>query len=177
MMYYNRWETFDKTFYFKPNHCFYNKVQFIRQFSRLLHGVIHRDIFGYPILYTKNEKEVLLMFQCLIVQTDLPGERQSGMACGNPPFVPSQGMAAVSSLCIWSFWAALPWMRQQQVRATCNCCIHGCFLLEAPHPQTYASRRVGQLKLVLRGQKFIRDYPILKSGNLKSLDITGFVHI
>lgn len=58
------------------------------------------------------------MFQCLIGQPVLPGERQSSMACGNPPFVPSQGMAAVSSLRSWSFWAAPPWMRQQQVRAT-----------------------------------------------------------
>lgn len=58
------------------------------------------------------------MFRCLVVQTDLPGERQSGMACGNLPFVPSQGMAAASSLLRRSFWAALPWMRQQQVKAT-----------------------------------------------------------
>lgn len=58
------------------------------------------------------------MFQCLIVQTDLPGERQSGTASGNPPCVPSQGMAAASSLLRRSFWAALPWMRQQQVKAT-----------------------------------------------------------
>lgn len=58
------------------------------------------------------------MFQCSVVQTDLPGDRQSGMACGNPPFVPSQGMAAMSSLRRWSFWATLPWIRQQQIKAT-----------------------------------------------------------
>lgn len=36
------------------------------------------------------------MFQLLIVQPDLPGKRQNGMACGNPQFAPSQDMAAVS---------------------------------------------------------------------------------
>lgn len=64
--------------------------------------------FGYPTLCAKKEKKVLLVFQHLIVQRDLPGERQSGMAHGNPQFGPSQGMAAARGLLRRSCYTPFP---------------------------------------------------------------------
>jgi len=45
------------------------------------------------------------MFQLLVVQPDLPGKRQNGMACGNPKFGPFPGHgSSESSLLRRSFY-------------------------------------------------------------------------
>lgn len=80
---------------------------------------MHRALFRYPTLCAKKEKEVLLVFQHLMVQRHLPGERQSGTAHGNPQSgpLPGHGSSELSAQAVLlhplSFAAALPWVRQQ----------------------------------------------------------------
>lgn len=114
-----------------------------------MYDVIHRAIFGYPTLYGKREKKVLFVFQLLIIQPDLPGQRQNGKACGNPKFGPlpghgsSESSAQAVRLRPLSFQAALPWVRRQ-VKATGIVLCHLTF-----SPEGYAFPGLCSLKGLL----------------------------
>lgn len=87
--------------------------------------MLYTELYLVTQLYMlKGKKNVLLMFQLLIDQPDLPGKRQNGLACGNPEFGPLPGhgssessLLRQSSYTPFSFQATPPWVRQQ-VRAT-----------------------------------------------------------
>ena len=60
--------------------------------------MLHTELYLVTQLYMlKGEKNVLLMFQLLIDQPDLPGKRQNGLACGNPEFGPLPGHGSSES--------------------------------------------------------------------------------
>jgi hypothetical protein len=94
-----------------------------------------------------KEKKAQIVFQLLIVQLDLPGQRQNGLAYGDCQFAPSQGKAAVTFSVRRSYGAPfsslLPYSGCAAGHSYWNCFVLiGIFFLKATHSQVSASGRV-----------------------------------